>query len=1029
MNRIEFLDEVVLRCPARPIRTPQDEKEVLNYFQNPFAREALFTASESLYNEYQKWEEGKLNNKRKKRMLRSLYKYYLRIHSRSTPFGLLASVGVIGQFLKGSNYQIQERKRNSIVDVGCIRKIIEEILKEVAVYKYLNFTLNTSMILYKDKLRYLKVEYKETGDEVKACTINSNSFFKDLILFTKEYRSFAALSDFVGNYTRNSEEIEPYIIALVRKQILVSELEISLNSEDHLSQLIETLKKVKERSPSIRLNYWIAALVQLKIRLIRIDKRSVNRPSAYKAIDKCIENMGAKLESRKNLHIDSSSDITIKGAKHLEKFPLKQLELLINILSSNKKTAVNKSLKSYKEKFKRRYGENPVPLAVLMDPELGLGYGNNSDIHFHSSILINRNLISPRQQSKNGRSYWKSDLLKRAYNKIEYEVEMELNTPKNKNHLRKLPASFSVILSIVKDHSGKRRYLIKEIGGCHAFHYIGRFCHQNLKLKDLAKTIAEHEEYVYSDKELTEFYHQSHMNSCNILSRPQLFKNSFHYLNNKGDGKSNLQDLHIILKDEEFVLFNSEDGRKILPRISSAHDHKVNTLPLYEFIGDLQSQSITDNLGFDWGDFSSSNFYPRVRYKDFIVKTAEWRFKSAEVLKENYISDSFKAWREMFNVPEIVLFSDSDRELIIDFGSDLGTDLFCQILKENQEIVLTEFFFPDDEFLVDKNGKTLSNEIILFVKNHSIKSFGDEDITGETCLEGPREQGVVATDDWVYLKLYCNQNHSDKILERISFLINKLIRSGLIDKWFFVRFRDPDHHLRVRLHLINKKERASLLNLLTDFATEQIDEDLGWKFTFESYQKELGRYGASSMEIAESLFYHDSEAYQRFNRAFDNRDKVELRWQLGLLFIHDLFELFRLDISCRIHLLKKLCESAKAEFKIGKLQKTELAISFRDKRFGIQNLLNDCAKRSSSQKLLVGITAERSLKMQKGIDDYLRRNKGEAKFDFMLSIMHMSMNRLFVSMPRFQEFVVYDLILNHYSSMNSRILKSRDVKA
>ena len=37
----------------------------------------------------------------------------------------------------------------------------------------------------------------------------------------------------------------------------------------------------------------------------------------------------------------------------------------------------------------------------------------------------------------------------------------------------------------------------------------------------------------------------------------------------------------------------------------------------------------------------------------------------------------------------------------------------------------------------------------------------------------------------------------------IAPLIEELRSQGIIDSWFFIRFEDPEHHLRLRLHLPN----------------------------------------------------------------------------------------------------------------------------------------------------------------------------------------------------------------------------------
>ena len=59
-------------------------------------------------------------------------------------------------------------------------------------------------------------------------------------------------------------------------------------------------------------------------------------------------------------------------------------------------------------------------------------------------------------------------------------------------------------------------------------------------------------------------------------------------------------------------------------------------------------------------------------------------------------------------------------------------------------------------------------------------------------------------DEWLYYKLYCGARTSDVILtETIKPVTEYLLNQGLIDSWFFIRYGDPDFHIRIRFHLVD----------------------------------------------------------------------------------------------------------------------------------------------------------------------------------------------------------------------------------
>jgi len=62
------------------------------------------------------------------------------------------------------------------------------------------------------------------------------------------------------------------------------------------------------------------------------------------------------------------------------------------------------------------------------------------------------------------------------------------------------------------------------------------------------------------------------------------------------------------------------------------------------------------------------------------------------------------------------------------------------------------------------------------------------------------KRSFILGDEWIYFKLYSGAQTADRILESsIKPSMDNLLK-GKIDQWFFVRYADPDLHLRVRVH-------------------------------------------------------------------------------------------------------------------------------------------------------------------------------------------------------------------------------------
>ena len=70
-------------------------------------------------------------------------------------------------------------------------------------------------------------------------------------------------------------------------------------------------------------------------------------------------------------------------------------------------------------------------------------------------------------------------------------------------------------------------------------------------------------------------------------------------------------------------------------------------------------------------------------------------------------------------------------------------------------------------------------------------------------------------DSWLYLRIYTGYHTADKLLSGIlNDSSTYLIRSGLATKWFFIRYADPDFHIRYRIKMRNPAFIQEALKLL-----------------------------------------------------------------------------------------------------------------------------------------------------------------------------------------------------------------------
>lgn len=135
-------------------------------------------------------------------------------------------------------------------------------------------------------------------------------------------------------------------------------------------------------------------------------------------------------------------------------------------------------------------------------------------------------------------------------------------------------------------------------------------------------------------------------------------------------------------------------------------------------------------------------------------------------------------------------------------------------------------------------------------------------VTGERPRDERVSPGMVKNrfvpgSEWLYLKMYGGPDTVDTALRnRLSGVLQECRRLALVDQSFFVRYADPDWHLRLRCH---GSPQALIRDVLPRFlgAIENCAAGI-WRTQLDTYDREVARYGVDGVSIAEQLFDTDS---------------------------------------------------------------------------------------------------------------------------------------------------------------------------
>jgi len=276
-------------------------------------------------------------------------------------------------------------------------------------------------------------------------------------------------------------------------------------------------------------------------------------------------------------------------------------------------------------------------------------------------------------------------------------------------------------------------------------------------------------------------------------------------------------------------------------------------------------------------------------------------------------------------------------------------------------------------------------------------------------------------DEWLYYKLYCGPKTADDILAQIiKPVADELLSKELIDKWFFIRYTDPKTHLRVRFHYNNPENIYHIISLVNSATRTFIENDLLWKIQIDTYQREIERYGANTIELAEELFFYDSYMIVRMIDMIEGDEGEEIRWLFAVRAIDSLLDDFLFSEIQKLNLLESLKDGFGREFGMNKMLKFQLDKKYRNKRQGISEIMNRENDTKSDIKSLFNLLSQKSqsvIPIAKKILEIENMKKLQRPIDDLIrSYIHMLMNRLFKSKQRMHEMVLYDFLFRYYKS-------------
>lgn len=1027
------LNDLFLRIDS-PVEGQDAIKEIREKFSDPLFMEAIFYASKELFTLLNDWLQNPVYDKESQKLIRSLHRYYSRMCTRCTPFGLFAGchAGEIKASPTELVFEMENRiKRHVRLDGGLLAELASNLSNNNESYRYIKFRLNDMLYRRGGKVAFMESMLNGSGTSYRISAISETKYLNFIISIIGSGRYPDEIIDSLVQFDSgiSRDRYEKYVLDLISCQFLMSELMPNVTG-DHLTRLMKifasnshfnnvnaTLTRVHGiiADPSRHENYFI-------------DVQSVIEPLQLAAAKKNSLQLDVHLQLQNNVLNRKIAAEIVGTSEELWK---------INRISNTGE------LNSFIERFKARYEDQAIPLLTAMDSDVGIGYGvavngNTENMPLLAGVAFQSYELQV-QKSKSafeefvGKIYHEFLENKEAViNLKEHEIAELINKararePENFQHTSAFVFGSILSKSAADLDNGNYKFLATQLHNHSSGRMLGRLASGNEKLLDLVLRHNQTEELLNSNAIIAEVVHSPTGHAINVAIRPRVRNYEIPILCSpsvEDDFLIPLQDLLIVFRNNRLMLISRKHNKEVIPRITNAFNAQKGE-PIYRLLADMAAQLTRLYFQWDWFDFENKMFLPRIEYKKFVLERARWNIRQidpAEYKSEAQCLEYFNDMKSRYSIPRyVVQVQDTDNELLIDTENPFCLGQLVRVLKRRSVILVEHLSTPENCFVT--SGRFHFNNQVVIPLGTDRSAFplsGDNDAGIE---DHTVSRSFAPGSNWVYFKVYGGNKTLDLMIPSVfKPLAEEFIENGIAEKWFFIRYNDPNSHLRIRFYCSkgNFKEVMDRLNKTLSPFIERNELD---KFVIDTYKREIERYGADLIEDSETLFYNDSVAVTQILDSIDGDEGDHIRWLAALKSVDSLLSDFNLKLSRKQLLLESLAQMFFKEFATGdaksdKRLKVSLNNKYRVHSADIGNALNN---KQFLDSFLFSVFEQRSNANRKVVMEILdkvesRHNSEEALDRFLRSHIHMNVNRLFISKPRKHEMVLYHFLNEYYRS-------------
>ena len=885
------------------------------YRKNPIFEESMTAATHNAFNMLYKQKDS-LNASEKETLL----KYAIRSSTRCTPYGIFSGVD-LGTFEKHTDVivDMEKNQTRTRVDMGWLCAVIKKLEEQNENVLKLSVIFNRQCIVKGERIfnPYLN-ELGSQEQRREGCEVSLR--YTEILKRVKQVsEKWIPVKEIIELLKKDRPEVSEntifkFLNNLIENEILLTELRPALliGKDSALEHLISVLESRKIQGD------LLVKLKKINTLTAEYDSEPLgNRTSVY---HKICDLMKSIKESSDYLQID----MQINCEKNQLSYEIKEECERIADFFAHMSAAIcdTEELNLYKMGFLEKYGyHRMIPLVELLDEDLGLGAPSSfaKTCRFRAGIT---------EKNKKVHSMLKRILSEKIQSAL-FLGEKEINLDEDDfsalyevfpiedgNYTFPSIDLFVKIFAQNREEIEKGNYqlCVANTGMSYiAGNTWGRFADM-FQTESICQDLKNGEEECLDETEILSSL--SEMFSAGRLENITLNKNSYDYQIVMGtteiEGKKLIPIDDIVIgvdsKTDRFFAYSLKLKKRIISNVNNMLNPTYGSAA-FRFLRNMITAGKQNPAYFMQVLAELEYVYtPRIVFGKTIMRLATWKLDISaieEIVNSDNWEKKFSQWCERWNVPDCVYYRRGDNGLVLNLQrreyKSLLKNLLKKSIKEMSEVYLNEVLDERGKCWIQNIKKErFTNEFVLSlypVQKQKKRGTGVE--TFCEAEDGKTRILLPGMEQWIYLKIYVNRYRVEEfIADDMFFFCQALSDQGMLEKYFFIRYKDEAPHIRLRLKCSTYDGIGELFQTVSDWLLTLKERGIIYKVQIDTYEREMERYGGKAViAAAEDFFFEDSQYLCKIMQMIRGKQSSYKEEFIAVITIISMMRMFGMSIS------------------------------------------------------------------------------------------------------------------------------------